>query len=667
MFLISSLSFGLSNEEKAEILKDYGILNGTDQGLELNENFTRAQGAVMLVRILGVEEEVLNGSYKHPFTDVPEWASDYIGYLYEQGLSNGISSNQYGSNQPMKAQDYLTFILRALDYDDSKGDFTWANALEKAKEIKLINDNKKLKYETENFIRGDMADITYDSLSMNMKDSNKVLIDVLNEKIAINTNINMTTTVDESTTNTNNISNVSGSQISISTDNSDNSINDSYNTIYDNSVTINNYINNSLTINNVSYDNLDDVIKSLKGIDSLESGDVVFKIFDKNNQPIEGAILYIDDVIKDVSNEAGLISISFDKLSSTSYIKIRRDGYQQYFKELSFDKNKEYEIILADILTDVGNHEYLPNEEIYKAYGRQQRKQTNIYLWGQFLDDNIGIIESFKIIDLDENINIVDSWNKGNFGSHSHTPFIEFEVKFIESYNEGFGLKSDKEYQIIIIRNDGVEETTELVSVNHPIVKDITSDKISVSKETVILSYRLTNYRDNIKNVDLALINDMGELIYQSVKTIDKNYSKLVYFDLVDAKALESSNYLYLKSINDGEISIGTESIIRLEKIREAKLLFFDHYNFQKDEKSGQVELPFNFYGYNFKDQAYKATLTNKNGFEKTLIYYPEKANDGILDVLKIKVSRDDLPEGSYFIKFNQLNDGSYGQFNVSE
>ncbi|MEA1975364.1 MAG: hypothetical protein U9N10_07355 [Bacillota bacterium] len=54
MVLMTSFSFSLTEERKAEALHKMGILKGTDQGLELDQAFTRVQGAVMLVRMLGV-------------------------------------------------------------------------------------------------------------------------------------------------------------------------------------------------------------------------------------------------------------------------------------------------------------------------------------------------------------------------------------------------------------------------------------------------------------------------------------------------------------------------------------------------------------------------------------------------------------------------------------
>mgnify|MGYP006425513841 CR=1 FL=1 len=395
VLLLSTISFGITNQDKAEVLKEMGILKGTDQGLQLDEEFTRAQGAVMLVRILGVVDQLQEKEYNHPFNDVPEWASQHVGYLYQNGLANGISDSEYGSNQRMQSNDYLTFVLRALNYDDSKGDFSWSNAVDKAEDLNIIDSVTKKKYKNGEFLREDMADVTYNSLNSNMKDSNKLLVDILNQETSISNNLDMTISTDNSTSNTNTISDVNNSDITISTDNSDNSVNNSNNTVYDYSTTTNNYIDNSITINNVSYNNLEDVLSKISDLDTEVDGGIIFNITNQAEEPIEGAILYIDDEIKGVSNNKGIVTISDGNVLNTNFIKIRKEGYKQYFEKVSFSDNMEFDVKLEKSLDKLGSIEYLPNEEIYDAYGRIHRKENSIYLWGQFLDNKYGEITEF--------------------------------------------------------------------------------------------------------------------------------------------------------------------------------------------------------------------------------------------------------------------------------
>jgi hypothetical protein len=73
----------------------------------------------MLIRAMGKESEALGGSWSHPFTDVDSWADKYVGYGYEKGLTKGVSATQFGTGNA-DSDMYLTFMLRALGYDDSK-------------------------------------------------------------------------------------------------------------------------------------------------------------------------------------------------------------------------------------------------------------------------------------------------------------------------------------------------------------------------------------------------------------------------------------------------------------------------------------------------------------------------------------------------------------------
>ena len=79
----------------------------------------------MLIRLLGKDAEANGGSWKHPFTDVPGWANEEVGYAYEKGLTKGSSATEFGTGTA-SAQMYLTFVLRALGYSDAAGgQFTW--------------------------------------------------------------------------------------------------------------------------------------------------------------------------------------------------------------------------------------------------------------------------------------------------------------------------------------------------------------------------------------------------------------------------------------------------------------------------------------------------------------------------------------------------------------
>ena len=98
--------------EYAVKLNTLGLFKGTDIGFELEREPTRLEGAVMFVRLLGGEEEALTQEYSHPFTDVPQWASPYVGFLYKHKLTKGIAATQFGSFIHIKEEVCLLVLTR---------------------------------------------------------------------------------------------------------------------------------------------------------------------------------------------------------------------------------------------------------------------------------------------------------------------------------------------------------------------------------------------------------------------------------------------------------------------------------------------------------------------------------------------------------------------------
>ena len=109
-------------EAQAQMLYDLGLFKGTDKGFALEKSMTRAEASVMLTRLLGAEKTALAGNWKHPFTDVPQWADKYVGWLYQNGLTKGVSVTKYGSQRNVTCGQYCIFLTRAhLDADSYQG------------------------------------------------------------------------------------------------------------------------------------------------------------------------------------------------------------------------------------------------------------------------------------------------------------------------------------------------------------------------------------------------------------------------------------------------------------------------------------------------------------------------------------------------------------------
>jgi flavodoxin len=170
-----------SSDYYADTLNKLGLFHGTDKGFELENTVTRAQAAVMLVRLLGAEENARNGDYAHPFTDVPDWAKPSVAYMYANGLTKGVSDTRFDPDGLCDLRMYSAFLLRALGYEDGN-DFGYDAAVDKAAEFGIVKDNAS----AGEFLRGDMAAMSYFSLSAKTKGTGTTLLDKLVADNAVN-------------------------------------------------------------------------------------------------------------------------------------------------------------------------------------------------------------------------------------------------------------------------------------------------------------------------------------------------------------------------------------------------------------------------------------------------------------------------------------------------
>ncbi len=171
----------------AEKLKALGLFQGVGTNPDGSTNFdlarkpSRTEALVMLIRLLGKDNEVISGSWTHPFTDVPKWADNYVGYAYENKLTNGISATEFGTGTA-SYKTYLTFVLRALGYSDKGGvDFTWDMPDDLALSIGIMAAGMH----HENFLRADVVLVSEAALSARLKDGSDLLLDKLIEDGAV--------------------------------------------------------------------------------------------------------------------------------------------------------------------------------------------------------------------------------------------------------------------------------------------------------------------------------------------------------------------------------------------------------------------------------------------------------------------------------------------------
>ncbi|MEG2958503.1 MAG: phosphodiester glycosidase family protein [Oscillospiraceae bacterium] len=171
LFSTASVAFasGTDSNSRADALHQLGLFQGTNNGYDLDKAPTRLQGLVMLIRLLGEEKAADSCTTKHPFTDVPQWADQYVSYAIAQNYTKGTGATAYSPNAPLDAKTYVTFVLRAIGYSDANKDFTWNTAVADSAKLGLMTAETAKKLDGAVLNRGDIVDISYCALTMPLK------------------------------------------------------------------------------------------------------------------------------------------------------------------------------------------------------------------------------------------------------------------------------------------------------------------------------------------------------------------------------------------------------------------------------------------------------------------------------------------------------------------
>lgn len=182
MLLTTAVWADDSAQTSADRLHALGLFQGTGSGYELDKTATRLQGLIMLIRLLGEENEALQCTAKNPFQDVSGGNSArYVAYGYQQGYTAGSSPTTFSPDQALSFRGYVTFLLRALGYEDKAGDFTAATCFSKAAEWNLMDSaSASTVAQTAPILyRGDLAALSFSALSVQLKDGSGTLAEKL--------------------------------------------------------------------------------------------------------------------------------------------------------------------------------------------------------------------------------------------------------------------------------------------------------------------------------------------------------------------------------------------------------------------------------------------------------------------------------------------------------
>lgn len=159
--------------QAAQTLYELGLFKGTGTNadgtpiFDLDKTPTRNQALIMLIRLLGKEEEALTIDWGSiPFTDVPEDMRPYVAYANANALTKGYTATMFNGTAPITANQYIAFLLRALGYESGR-DFEVSSACAFSDALGLTHGEFA---DGGTFTRGDVAELSVGALDTETRD-----------------------------------------------------------------------------------------------------------------------------------------------------------------------------------------------------------------------------------------------------------------------------------------------------------------------------------------------------------------------------------------------------------------------------------------------------------------------------------------------------------------
>ena len=160
----------------ADKLAALNLVRDDGSGYQLDAPVTRAQAAVLLVRLAGAETAAENDTWISGFLDLPAWAHTEITYAAHRGWVSGVDGYTFRPDSPVTANAWCTMLLRMLGYSDKDGDFTVEDAPLFAQRIGLLSWTC-----TGLMSRGDVFETMAAALTFPLRDGSGTVIEALVE------------------------------------------------------------------------------------------------------------------------------------------------------------------------------------------------------------------------------------------------------------------------------------------------------------------------------------------------------------------------------------------------------------------------------------------------------------------------------------------------------
>ena len=124
---LSILAFANTDDEVINIVKERGIMSGTDNGFEADKTLTRAEITTIVVRMKDMENEAIN-EYKYVDVNKTHWAYKTINIATKSGITKGVGNNEFAPSREVTVAETVTMLVRAVaDTSELESSGTWPN------------------------------------------------------------------------------------------------------------------------------------------------------------------------------------------------------------------------------------------------------------------------------------------------------------------------------------------------------------------------------------------------------------------------------------------------------------------------------------------------------------------------------------------------------------
>jgi hypothetical protein len=171
LVLITNFGFAAYQDECGELLLKMHLLSGYPDGtLKLENNITRAEFSILVMKMLGYKEENIILQSEKNFSDLKEnhWARKSIIKATELGYLTGYEDNTFRPSNNLTYAECCAILVNVLGYNSQLSGSWPENVINKAESLEI--NNRLIKKDAKTLVtRGEVAIMLVNSLEIDIK------------------------------------------------------------------------------------------------------------------------------------------------------------------------------------------------------------------------------------------------------------------------------------------------------------------------------------------------------------------------------------------------------------------------------------------------------------------------------------------------------------------